>query len=92
MGLVAVLGVLLLDPAQLVGFSACAVLVYYAIAHLAALRQPPGQRWLPRWVQYTGAAGCLLLALTLPWPGVLAAFAWLALGLLSRALRRARAA
>ena len=92
MGLVAVLGVLLLDPAQLVGFSACAVLVYYAIAHLAALRQPPGQRWLPRWVQYTGGAGCLLLALTLPWPGVLAAFAWLALGLLGRALRLARAA
>ena len=92
MGLVAVLGVLLLDPARLIGFSACAVLVYYAIAHLAALRQPAEQRWLPRWVQYAGAAGCLLLALTLPWPGVLAAFAWLALGLLGRALRQARLA
>ncbi|TFD88030.1 APC family permease [Cryobacterium lactosi] len=91
-GLVAVLAVLLLDPAQLVGFSACAVLVYYAIAHLAALRQPPGERWLPRWVQYAGAAGCLLLAVTLPWPGVLAALAWLALGLAGRALRLARAA
>ena len=92
MGLVAVLGVLLLDPARLIGFSACAVLVYYAIAHLAALRQPAEQRWLPRWVQYAGAAGCLLLALTLPWPGVLAAFAWLAFGLLGRALRQARLA
>jgi len=91
-GLVAVAGVLLLEPAQLVGFSACAVLVYYAIAHLAALRQPPEQRWLPRWVQFLGAAGCLLLAVTLPWPGVLAAAAWLALGLLGRALRLARAA
>jgi APA family basic amino acid/polyamine antiporter len=91
-GLVAVAGVLVLDSAQLVGFSACAVLVYYAIAHLAALRQPPQQRWLPRWVQYAGTAGCLLLALTLPWPGVLAAFAWLALGLAGRALRLARAA
>ena len=91
-GLVAVFGVLVLDPARLVGFSACAVLVYYAIAHLAALRQPPEQRWLPRAVQYTGMAGCLLLAVTLPWPGVVAAFGWLALGLLGRALRQARPA
>jgi APA family basic amino acid/polyamine antiporter len=89
MGLVAVLGVLLLDPAQLVGFSACAVLVYYAIAHLAALHQPRGQRWLPRWVQYAGVIGCLLLAVTLPLPGVLAAAGWLAVGLLARALRLA---
>jgi APA family basic amino acid/polyamine antiporter len=87
MALVAVAGVLL-DPAHLVGFSACTVLVYYAIAHLAALRQPPAQRWLPRWVQGLGVAGCLLLALTLPAPGVLAAAVWLALGLLARALRR----
>ncbi|MGY4857534.1 APC family permease [Cryobacterium sp. AP23] len=92
MALVAVAGVVLLDPAQLVGFSACAVLIYYAIAHLAALRQPREQRWLPRWVQYLGAAGCLLLAMILPWPGVLAALAWLALGLLARALRRPRPA
>ncbi|TFC05924.1 APC family permease [Cryobacterium adonitolivorans] len=91
-GLVAVLGVLVLDPAQLVGFSACAVLVYYAIAHLAALRQPSEQRWLARWVQYAGVAGCLLLAATLPWPGVVAASAWLAVGLLGRALRLALAA
>ncbi|MCU1446274.1 MAG: transporter [Cryobacterium sp.] len=90
MGLVAILGVLVLDPAQLVGFSACAVLGYYAIAHLAALRQPPEQRWLPRWVQVAGVAGCLLLALTLPWPGIIAAAAWLALGLLSRDLRLRR--
>jgi APA family basic amino acid/polyamine antiporter len=87
MGLVAVAGVLLLDPAALVGFSACAVLVYYAIAHLAALRQPRDERWLPRAVQYLGVAGCLLLAVTLPLPGVLAAAAWLSLGLLVRALR-----
>jgi len=91
-GLVAIAGVLLLDPAGLVGFSACAVLVYYAIAHLAALRQPREQRWLPRGVQYLGVAGCLLLAVTLPWPGVLAAAAWLALGLLGRAVRLAAAA
>lgn len=90
--LVAVVGVLLLNPAQLVGFSACAVLVYYTIAHLSALRQPREQRWLPRWVQCLGAAGCLLLAVTLPWPGVLAAIVWLALGLLGRALHLARAA
>jgi APA family basic amino acid/polyamine antiporter len=92
MVLIAVLGVLLLDPAQLVGFSACSVLVYYAIAHLAALGQPGEQRWLPRPAQWLGIAGCLLLAVTLPLPGVLTAGAWLALGLLARAVRLAHAA
>ncbi|TFD82258.1 APC family permease [Cryobacterium sp. Sr8] len=90
-GLAAIAGILLLDPARLVGFSACAVLVYYAIAHLSALRQRPADRWLPRVIQYAGVAGCLLLAVTLPWQGVLAAAAWLAVGLFARAVRLARA-
>jgi APA family basic amino acid/polyamine antiporter len=87
MALLAILGVLLLDPVQLVGFSASSVLCYYAIAHLAARAQPAGERWLPRAVQYVGVVGCLLLSLTLPPQSVLAAALVLALGL---ALRTAR--
>ncbi len=87
MALVAILGILLLDPARLVGFSACTVLVYYAIAHLAALRQPASERWLPRAVPVVGVAGCLVLAVTLPWPSVVGAAGWLLLGLLLRGIR-----
>ena len=84
---IALVGVLLLDPAQLVGFSACSVLVYYAIAHVAARAQPRDERWLPRAVQYVGIVGCLALSFTLPWQSVLTAAAVLAVGLLGRAVR-----
>ncbi|WP_235492601.1 MULTISPECIES: APC family permease [unclassified Leifsonia] len=84
--LVAILAVVLLDPRQLVGFSACAVLGYYAIAHAAALRQPRSERWLPRAVQWIGLAGCILLAFTLPWQAIVGAVAVLAVGLLARAV------
>jgi APA family basic amino acid/polyamine antiporter len=90
MGLASVTGILLLDPSQLVGFSACSVLAYYGIAHLAALRQPLQGRWLPRTVQYAGLGGCLLLAVTLPWHGVLAAAGWLVVGLLLRGVHTTR--
>ena len=91
MAVLAILGVLLLDPVQLVGFSASSVLGYYAIAHLAARAQPSGERWLPRAVQYVGVVGCLVLSLTLPPQSVLAAALVLALGLALRAARlRAR--
>ncbi|WP_234407215.1 APC family permease [Microterricola viridarii] len=70
---VAIAAVLLLDPAWLVGFSATCVLVYYAIAHVAALRQPRAERWLHPAVQLLGCAGCLALAFTLPGQGVLIA-------------------
>ena len=78
---IAIAAVLLLEPARLVGFSSCAVLVYYAIAHLSALRQPSAERWLPRWVSVAGLVGCLLLALTLPWPALVATAAVLVLAL-----------
>ncbi|HEY9499839.1 MAG TPA: APC family permease [Terrimesophilobacter sp.] len=88
--ILAIVGVLVLDPARLVGFSACAVLVYYAIAHLSALRQPAGERWLPHAVQVFGMAGCLLLAFTLPWQAILYAAGVLAVGLVLRAIRLSR--
>ncbi len=85
---VAIAAVLLLEPGRLVGFSSCAVLVYYAIAHLAAARQPRAERWLPRWVQSLGLLGCLLLALTLPWQAIAVTAALVAAGLAVRLLVR----
>lgn len=85
--IVAIAGILLLGPTQMVGFSACTVLVYYAIAHLSALRQPVAERWLPRALPVVGLIGCLVLAVNLPWPGVLAAAGWLAVGLAARGIR-----
>ena len=89
---VAIAGVLLLGPTSMVGFSACTVLVYYAIAHLSALRQPVAERWLPRALPIVGLSGCLVLAVSLPWPGVVAAAGWLAVGLAARGIRLAVAA
>jgi APA family basic amino acid/polyamine antiporter len=86
----AIAAVLLLDPARLVGFSATCVLVYYAIAHLAALRQPRGERWLHPAMPIAGAFGCALLAFTLPWQGVLIAALVLGVGLAARGIRVAR--
>ncbi|WP_224760481.1 APC family permease [Salinibacterium sp. ZJ450] len=90
--LLAVAGILFLDPTRLVSFSSCAVLIYYAIAHLSAFRQTDVERWLPRIVQVVGVLGCVLLAFTLPWQAILGAAAMLALGFAARAvtLRRAR--
>ena len=85
---IAVVAVLLLEPARLVGFSSCAVLVYYAIAHASALRQPVAERWLPRVVQVLGLAGCLLLAVTLPWQAVALTAGVLAVGILTRLVVR----
>ncbi|MBO1770731.1 APC family permease [Agrococcus sp. TF02-5] len=94
---VAIAGVLLLPVAQLVAFSSTCVLTYYAVAHLSAIRgarrttdasAPRARWWLPRWVPVAGLALCALLVGTLPWPGVVAAAAWLALGLAARALLR----
>ncbi|MBN9606332.1 MAG: APC family permease [Actinomycetales bacterium] len=92
--LVGVVATLVLPPAALVGVSAAAVLGYYGIAHLAALRQSPLERWLPRAVPALGLVLCAALALSAPWPAVLGVAAAVGLVLLVRALsgRRRRAA
>ena len=57
-----------------ISLSAFAVLVYYAIANLAAARQSRGGRTtsfsVSRWVSFAGAAGCLLMAASLPFGAV----------------------
>jgi basic amino acid/polyamine antiporter, APA family len=50
----------------LIGLSAFSILLYYAVAHAAAWRLPPGQR-PPRWVPVLGLVGCLVLALAWLW-------------------------
>ena len=72
--------------------SACAVLVYYAIANVAAFRQARGRRTVsmrvPPAVSAVGAASCLALAATLPLVAVVAAGVCLGLALIARALVR----
>jgi APA family basic amino acid/polyamine antiporter len=85
---IAVLGVvavLVLDPASLVGVSACAVLGYYGIAHVVALRRPP-ERGLPRAVPVVGLLLCALLSLATPWQAVVGVLAVVAIVQAVRAL------
>jgi len=89
---VAVIAVLLFEPAQVIGVSACAVLGYYAIAHLAALRAGRSLG-LPRVIPIAGLVGCLLVAGATPWPALLGVAAVLVAGIGVRSLvRRSRAA
>jgi APA family basic amino acid/polyamine antiporter len=73
-----------------IGFSSFGVLLYYFIANLAAFTQPAGDRRYPRALQVAGAAGCLILAATLPATAVLSGIAVFAVGAAYRALVVAR--
>ncbi len=84
---IAAAGAALLEPATLVGLSSCAVLGYYAIANLAAFRQPRAERWLPRALPTVGVIACATLAVSLPPLAVVTTAGILALGLAVRALR-----
>jgi len=91
--IVGVGAVLLLDPGRLVGVSACAVLGYYGIAHLAAIgraRRLGGR--LPV-LAALGLLGCAALALSTPWQSIVAVavVALLAVGVRALARRLARA-
>jgi APA family basic amino acid/polyamine antiporter len=61
-----------------IGFSSFAVLAYYAIANASALTLPGPLR--TRLLPVVGLAGCVLLAVNLPWPSVAAGAAVLAAG------------
>ncbi len=84
---VAVAAVLVLEPAQVIGVSACAVLGYYAIAHLAALRATP-PLGLARGIPIAGLVGCLVVAFATPWPALLGVALTLAAGIGVRAVAR----
>ena len=80
---VAVLAVAV-DLRGAIGFSSFGVLVYYAVANAAALRQPAHERRWPRALQVLGLAGCAVLVATLPTASVVAGVAVLAVGVLWR--------
>ncbi|MEC5199770.1 APA family basic amino acid/polyamine antiporter [Arthrobacter sp. PL16] len=92
-----VVAVLLLttDVLTVVGFSSFGVLLYYAIANIAAFTLAERQWYAPRWLNAVGAVACLVLAFTLPATSVLTMTAVLAVGLIARAIvlagRRRRA-
>ncbi|KXK60703.1 transporter [Micromonospora rosaria] len=78
------------DVRGAIGFSACTVLVYYAITNAAALTLGRDRtRRLPvQLLAALGLVGCLVLAVNLPLTSVLAGFGVLALGATWYALRR----
>jgi len=68
--LVACVLVMTIDLRGAIGFSSFGVLLYYLVANASALTQTGGHRRYPRPVQVLGAAGCVVLGLTLP-PGAI---------------------
>ena len=72
--------VCVVDLRGVIGFSSFGVLVYYLVANLAARSQTGTDRRYPRWLQVLGAAGCVLLAATLPWQSVVAGVGVFAVG------------
>lgn len=83
--------VLTVDLRGAIGFSAFGVLLYYLVANLAAFTQTAPHRRYPRALQVLGAAGCLVLAATVPVGALLTGLAVLAVGVGYRLLRVRRA-
>lgn len=68
--------------------SAFAILVYYALTNLAALRLTGAEKRFPRAVSWLGLGLCLALAAALPWDAVAGGVGLLAAGWALRAARR----
>lgn len=84
----AVLAIVLLAADVLVAIAASAfgVLLYYAIANLAALTQTGQWRLFPRVMQVLGLVSCVLLVTALPGSTIVAGVALVLLGLAYRAI------
>lgn len=67
-----------------IAFSSFSVLLYYAIGHISAFRQPKEQRRQPRIFAVLGFALCLLLLLNVPGPAVQVSFVILGIAVLVR--------
>jgi len=67
---VAIIAVITMDLITTLSISAFTVLLYYAVAHLAATKLAPEERRFRRWVPFTGLACCLALAASLPWQSI----------------------
>ncbi len=80
--------VLLADVRDAIGFSAFAILVYYAVSNAAALRMSRDERIWPRWLSVFGLAACIALALLLPVASVIGGLVLMAAIAVGYALRR----
>lgn len=89
-GAVVAAAVLLVDLRGAIGFSSFGVLLYYAVANLAALRQPAAERRFPRALAIVGLIGCIVLVAALPWQSIVAGLAVLVLGVVARMIGRSR--
>jgi APA family basic amino acid/polyamine antiporter len=76
------------DIRSAIGFSSFAVLLYYAVANASALTLGQAERRWPRWLAGAGLAGCVIVALSLPLPSVVAGSSVLALGCVVYGCRR----
>jgi APA family basic amino acid/polyamine antiporter len=85
---IAVVLVLSVEPLWLVGASAGSVLLYYAIAHWSALRQPASERLLWRVVPWCGLVGCVVVVATLPPMSLLTTIVLAGSGMLAWTLRQ----
>ncbi|MEU0503921.1 APC family permease [Nocardia sp. NPDC005998] len=68
------------DLRAAIGFSSFTVLVYYLIANVSAATLTAAENRPARWVPIAGAAGCVIVGLSLPVGSVLAGLAVLAVG------------
>lgn len=68
------------DVRDAIGFSAFAVLIYYAIANLSALTLEGPREWWRKAVPMAGLIGCLVLGFSLPATSVIAGVGVLAIG------------
>ena len=74
--------------AWMIGFSSLSVLLYYAIGHASALRQPVSERMVPRFFAYLGLALCVLLLVAVPGPALWVSALILLVAILIRKLVR----
>ncbi|MEE1617886.1 APC family permease [Brachybacterium sp. J153] len=89
---VVILLLVLLADSVLVAIAASSfgVLLYYAVANLAALTQEGEWRLFPKAMQVIGLVGCVLLVAALPGSTIVAGLALLAAGIAYRAILLAR--
>lgn len=78
------------DVRDAIGFSAFAVLIYYAIANLSALTLAGPRQWWRKAVPVVGLLGCLVLGFSLPLTSVIAGVGVLAIGAAFYGLRLLR--
>jgi basic amino acid/polyamine antiporter, APA family len=86
-GVIVAVTAVTVDLRSAIGFSSFAVLLYYALTNVAAFTLPRDERRWPRALSVLGAAGCLVLAFTLPVESVLAGVGVFALGAALYAVR-----